>query len=75
MPETLLFAFAKLIEFYRTDMTNDDPDVVAFMKTASVDDILKNAMNKSNNIIFHILYVKISIDALRGILLIISYKN
>ena len=24
-------------------MTNDDPDVVAFMKTASVDDILKNA--------------------------------
>ena len=43
LPETLTFSLAKLIEFYRTDMTNDDPDVVAFMKTASVDDILKNA--------------------------------
>jgi tagaturonate reductase len=42
MPETLLFAFAKLIDFYRTDMTNDDADVTEFMKTASVDDILKN---------------------------------
>lgn len=42
MPETLVFAFARLIEFYRTDMTNDSPDVVAFMKTASVSDILKN---------------------------------
>ncbi len=42
LPEALTFSLAKLIEFYRTDMTNDDPDVVAFMKTASVDDILKN---------------------------------
>ena len=42
MPETLIFAFAKLIEFYRTDMTNDDADVVDFMKTASVDEILAN---------------------------------
>ncbi len=42
LPETLTFSLAKLIEFYRTDMTNDDPDVVAFMKTASVDDILAN---------------------------------
>lgn len=41
-PETLTFAFAKLIEFYRTDMTNDDPEVVKFMKTASVDEILAN---------------------------------
>lgn len=40
LPETLTFAFAKLIEFYRTDMTNDDPAVVAFMKSASVADIL-----------------------------------
>ncbi len=40
LPETLTFAFAKLIEFYRTDMTNDAPDVVEFMKTASVADIL-----------------------------------
>ena len=42
MPETLLFSFAKLIDFYRTDMTNDDPEVTAFMKTASVDEILAN---------------------------------
>ncbi len=39
-PETLTFAFAKLIEFYRTDMTNDDAETVAFMKSASVDEIL-----------------------------------
>lgn len=43
LPETLTFSLAKLIEFYRTDMTNDDPDVVAFMRTASVDEILSNA--------------------------------
>ena len=42
MPETLLFAFAKLIEFYKTDMTSDDADVVAFMKSASTADILAN---------------------------------
>ena len=42
MPETLLFSFAKLIDFYRTDMTNDAPDVVAFMKSASVSEILAN---------------------------------
>lgn len=41
-PETLTFSFAKLIEFYRTDMTNDDPEVTAFMKTASVAEILAN---------------------------------
>ncbi len=44
MPETLLFSFAKLIDFYRTDMTNDDADVTAFMKTASVKDILANTV-------------------------------
>ncbi len=42
MPETLLFSFAKLIDFYRTDMTNDDPAVTAFMKTATVGEILAN---------------------------------
>ena len=42
MPETLIFSFAKLIDFYRTDMTNDDKDVTAFMKTASVEEILAN---------------------------------
>ena len=43
MPETLLFAFAKLIDFYKTDMTNDDPDVVAFMKSHNTSEILANA--------------------------------
>ena len=42
MPDTLVFAFAKLIEFYRTDMTNDDADVTEFMRTATVGEILKN---------------------------------
>ncbi len=42
MPEKLLFSFARLIEFYKTDMTNDDKDVTEFMRTSSVDDILKN---------------------------------
>lgn len=42
MPETLILSFAKLIEFYKTDMTNDSPDVVEFMKKASVGEILSN---------------------------------
>ena len=42
MPETLLFAFAKLIEFYKTDMTNDDADVVEFMKSHGTLEILAN---------------------------------
>ena len=41
-PKTLLFAFARLIEFYKTDMTNDDPEVTAFMRTHSVREILAN---------------------------------
>ncbi|MBQ8807710.1 MAG: tagaturonate reductase, partial [Clostridia bacterium] len=42
MPETLIFSFAKLIDFYRTDMTNDDKEVCEFMKNASVEEILAN---------------------------------
>ncbi len=42
MPDTLIFAFAKLIEFYRTNMTNDDPDVTEFMSSATVSEILAN---------------------------------
>ncbi len=41
-PPHLMLSFAKLIEFYRTDMVNDDPAVAAFMKTASVGEILAN---------------------------------
>ena len=43
LPETLTFAFAKLIDFYRTDMTNDAPEIVEFMKSASLADILARA--------------------------------
>ena len=40
LPEHLMLAFAKLIAFYRTDMTNDDAKICEFMKNASVKDIL-----------------------------------
>ena len=43
MPETLIFAFAKLIDFYRTDMSNDSAEICAYMKTAPLADILKNS--------------------------------
>lgn len=42
MPETLIFAFAKLIEFYKTDMVNDAADVAEFMKNSSTKEILAN---------------------------------
>ncbi len=42
LPKTLTFSLAKLIEFYRTDMTNDAPEVVEFMKNATVKEILAN---------------------------------
>ena len=42
MPENLMISFAKLIEFYKTDMTNDDATVTEFMKNSDVDTILKN---------------------------------
>lgn len=42
MPSALLFSFAKLIEFYRTDMVNDDEEVARFMRSASVKEILSN---------------------------------
>lgn len=42
MPETLIFAFAKLIEFYKTDMPQDAPEVIEFMKNHSTREILAN---------------------------------
>lgn len=42
MPETLICAFANLIKFYKTDMPNDDKDVMEFMKNASTKEILAN---------------------------------
>ena len=42
MPKHLIFAFRKLIDFYKTDMVNDDPEVAEFMKNATISEILKN---------------------------------
>ena len=42
IPKTLVFSFAMLIKFYKTDMTNDDPKIVEFMRKASVGAILAN---------------------------------
>lgn len=41
LPKCMTFSLAALIAFYRTDETNDNEDIMEFMKTASVDDILK----------------------------------
>ena len=40
MPETLLLSFAALLRFYRTDMANDDKEIMHFMKTAGTREIL-----------------------------------
>ena len=39
-PQGLTFSLAALIAFYRTDEANDDEAIMAFMKDASVADIL-----------------------------------
>ncbi|MBQ9759900.1 MAG: tagaturonate reductase [Clostridia bacterium] len=41
-PPHLLFSFAKLIEFYKKGTPNDTPEVMEYMKTASVAEILSN---------------------------------
>ena len=41
LPKCLTFSLAALIAFYRTDETNDGEEIMAFMKDASVTDILK----------------------------------
>lgn len=41
LPKCMTFSLAALIRFYRTDESNDNEDIMAFMKTASVADILK----------------------------------
>lgn len=40
-PKALTFSMAALIAFYRTDKANDGEEVMRFMKTASVEDIMK----------------------------------
>ena len=41
-PKTLVFALKKLLEFYKTDMTNDDPEICAFLKSATTKEALAN---------------------------------
>ncbi len=43
LPKLLTMSLAALIEFYRTDEANDGEEIVKFMKTASVKDILSRA--------------------------------
>lgn len=40
-PKALTFSLAALIAFYRTDKANDGEEIMSFMKTASVEEILK----------------------------------
>ena len=42
IPETLVFSLAKLIEFYKNGEPNDAPEVIDFIKTHSVREILAN---------------------------------
>ncbi len=41
LPKCMTFSLAALIAFYRTDEANDGEDIMEFMKSASVADILK----------------------------------
>ena len=41
-PETLVFSLAKLIEFYKNGEPNDAPEVIDFIKTHTVREILAN---------------------------------
>ena len=40
-PKALTFSMAALISFYRTDKANDADEIMQFMKTASVEEIMK----------------------------------
>ena len=40
-PAALTFSMASLIAFYRTDKANDGQEIMDFMKTASVEEIMK----------------------------------
>lgn len=41
-PKRLLFAFAKLIEFYQMGTPNDDPALISYIKQATLEAILSN---------------------------------
>lgn len=42
-PEGLLFSFARLIEFYKKGEPKDAPEIIEYMKTATIEEILANA--------------------------------
>ncbi len=42
MPKTLLFSFKRLIEFYKVGTPNDAPEVIEFIRTHSIKEILAN---------------------------------
>lgn len=42
-PPALTFSMAALISFYRTDKANDNEEIMAFMKDAKVEDIMKRS--------------------------------
>ncbi len=42
MPEALILSLAKLIEFYKKGTPNDDPEIIEFIKTHSIKEILGN---------------------------------
>lgn len=41
-PKNLIYGFARLLEFYRIGTPNDDPAVIAFIRSHFLDDILAN---------------------------------
>lgn len=43
-PKALLFSWKKLIEFYQKDEPNDDDEVIAFMKSHTLSEILANTV-------------------------------
>lgn len=43
IPKTLVFSFARLIEFYKVGEPNDAKDIMEYMKSASVSEILANS--------------------------------
>ncbi len=42
-PKTLVFSLAKLIEFYKVGTPNDAPEVIGYIKSHTVEEILANA--------------------------------
>ena len=42
MPENLITAFCKLIEFYKNGTPTDDEEIIDFIKKSSLEEILKN---------------------------------